>query len=104
MYLCLTLPLLSTLFFPCPDAPVALLPAKDPSKVEPQSVPSAAAVKQDILLPPEGDVTTEEGEAETTKLMKNNLTEDQEMELMDAHEEGAQTEGNELAFLHFRDI
>lgn len=83
---------------PGPDAPVDLTPAKDLSEVEFQSVPSAAAVKQDILLPPEGAVATEEGEAETSKPLKNNLTEDKEMELMDAHEEGAQTEGKELNF------
>ncbi|XP_044051855.1 Golgi membrane protein 1 isoform X2 [Siniperca chuatsi] len=69
-----------------PDAPVDLAPPKDLSEVESQSVPSAAAVKQGVLLP------TEKGEAETSKLLKNNLTEDKEMEVMDAHEEGAQTE------------
>lgn len=85
-------------YFPGPDAPVDLTPAKDLSEVESQSVPSAAAVKQDILLPPEGAVATEEGKAETSKLLKNNLTEDKEVEVMDAHEEAAQTEGKELAF------
>ncbi|KAK9522833.1 hypothetical protein VZT92_019275 [Zoarces viviparus] len=73
-----------------PDAPVDLAPQKDLSKAE--SAPSAAAVKQDILLPPEEAVETEEGEAETGGPLKNNLTEDKEMEVMDAHEEGAQTE------------
>ncbi|XP_051277602.1 Golgi membrane protein 1 isoform X1 [Dicentrarchus labrax] len=76
-----------------PDAPVDLLPEKDLSKVESQSLPaSAAAVKQDILLPPEGAVTTDEGEADTSKLLNNNLTEEKEMGLMDAHEEGPQTD------------
>ncbi|XP_041643137.1 Golgi membrane protein 1 [Cheilinus undulatus] len=56
------------------------------------SVPSATAGKQDILSPPEGAVATEEGEAEAGKLVKNNLTEDKEVEVMDAHEEGAQAE------------
>lgn len=57
------------------------------------TVPSATAGKQDILLPPEGAATTEEGEAGTSKLLNNNLTEDKEMEVMDAHEESpAQTE------------
>lgn len=65
---------------------------KDLSKVEPHSVPSAAAVKQDVLLPPEGAVATEEGEAETSEPLKNNLTEDKETEVMDVHD-GAQTEG-----------
>ncbi|XP_040898548.1 Golgi membrane protein 1 isoform X1 [Toxotes jaculatrix] len=75
-----------------PDAPLDLSQAQDLSKVGPQSVPSAAPVKQDILLPAEGAVKTQEAEAETSKLLKNNLTEDKEVEVMEAHEEGAQTE------------
>lgn len=75
-----------------PDAPVYLPPEKDLSKVESQPVPSATAAKQDILSPPEGAVEGEKGEAETSKPVKNNLTEDNEMEVMDVHEEGAQTE------------
>ncbi|CAJ1068921.1 LOW QUALITY PROTEIN: Golgi membrane protein 1 [Xyrichtys novacula] len=70
-----------------PDSPLDLAPAKD------VTVPSVTADKQDILSPPEGAVTTEGGEAGTSKLLKNNLTEDKDMEVMDAHEEGpAQTE------------
>ncbi|XP_068559648.1 Golgi membrane protein 1 [Cebidichthys violaceus] len=79
-----------------PDAPVDLAPQKDLSKAESQSAPSAAAVKQDILLPPEEAVETEEGEAETGEPLKNNLTEDKEVEVMDAHEDGAQTEEADL--------
>lgn len=97
----LTLSLLSPLF-PYADFTVALLPAKDSLKAEFQSVPSAAAVKEDVLLPPEGAIATEEGEAEDGKLLKNNLTEDKEDELMGLHEEGAKTEGNEFVFLDFR--
>lgn len=63
--------------------------AKDLSKAE--SVPSAAAAEQDIL-PQEGAVKTDESEGEPNKLLDNNLTEDKDMEVMDAHEEGAQTE------------
>ncbi|XP_034397849.1 Golgi membrane protein 1 isoform X2 [Cyclopterus lumpus] len=74
------------------DAPVDLPLQKDLSKVESQTAPAAAAVKQDILLPPGEALETEEGEAETREPLKNNLTEDNEMEVMDAHEEGAQTE------------
>lgn len=85
-------------YFPGPDAPVDLAPVKDLSAVESQPVPSAAAVKQDILLPPVGALTTEDGEGGADKVLNNNLTEDKEMEVMDAHEEGAQTEGKELAF------
>ncbi|XP_038558960.1 Golgi membrane protein 1 [Micropterus salmoides] len=69
-----------------PDAPVDM--AKDLTEVASQSGPSLAVVKQDLLQPPEGTVTTE-GEAETSKLLKNNLTEDKEMEVMDAQIEEA---------------
>jgi len=70
-----------------PDAPLNPALAKD------VTVPSANADKQDILSPPEGAATTEEGEAGASKLLNNNLTEDKEMEVMDAHEENpAQTE------------
>lgn len=93
-------------FFPCflpcyftgPDAPADLSPAKDFSELESQSSPSAAAVKQDILPPPVGAVTTDKGEEETSKLVKNNLTDDKDMELMDVHEDGTQTEGKESHF------
>ncbi|XP_068461478.1 Golgi membrane protein 1 isoform X2 [Clinocottus analis] len=75
-----------------PDAPVDLPSQKDLSKVESQTAPAAAAVKQDILLPPAEAIKKEEGEAATMEPLKNNLTEDNEIELMDAHEEGTQTE------------
>ncbi|XP_056275477.1 Golgi membrane protein 1 isoform X1 [Pseudoliparis swirei] len=74
------------------DAPGDLPSQKDLSKAESQTAPAAANVKQDILLPPEEAVETEEGEAETIEHLKNNLTENNEVELMDAHEDGAQTE------------
>lgn len=73
-----------------PAALANLVPAKDLSEVESQSVPSAAAAKQDTLLSPEGAVATEEAEA--GKPLKNNLTEDKEMELMEAHEDAVQIE------------
>lgn len=76
-----------------------LLPAKGLLQKESQSVPSAAAMKQEVLLTPEAADKTDEGETETSKLMTKNLTEDKEMEVMDAHEEGTQTEGEE-ASLH----
>lgn len=69
------------------DAPLNQALAKD------VTVPSATAGKQDILPPPGGAATTEEGDAGNNKLLNNNLTEDKEMEVMDAHEESpAQTE------------
>uniref|UniRef100_A0AAQ6IEX5 Golgi membrane protein 1 n=1 Tax=Anabas testudineus TaxID=64144 RepID=A0AAQ6IEX5_ANATE len=72
-----------------PDATV-LSSHKDQLKVQP--APSAAAVKQDILPPPEGAVKTQDGEAETSKPLKNNLTEEKEVEVMGAHEGETQTE------------
>lgn len=68
------------------------LPAKDLSKVDFQSVPSTASVKQDVLPPPGGDVTAEQGEAETSKLLTDNLTEDKNVGLMDARDDAAQTD------------
>lgn len=85
-------------YLPGPDAQVDL-PLQDLSKVESQSAPSAAAVQQDFLLAPEQAVKTEEEETETEtetetrEPLKNNLTEDRELQVMDAHEEGARTEG-----------
>ncbi|XP_047448456.1 Golgi membrane protein 1 isoform X2 [Mugil cephalus] len=72
-----------------PSAPVELLPAKDFSKTE---SPTAAAVKQDVVEPQEGAIKTDEVETETSKLLKNNLTENKGIELMDAQEDGVQTE------------
>ncbi|KAK2902033.1 Golgi membrane protein 1 isoform X2 [Channa argus] len=84
------LPELQTIVGKGYNAPVNLSPDRDLSKLESQPVPSAAAVKPDTLPPQEGAVKAHEGEAEASKLLKNNLTE--EVDLMDAHEEGAPTE------------
>lgn len=72
--------------------PDTLSPVKGPAKAS-QSVPSAAAVKQDdILAPPEGAVKTQDGEVETNDpLEKNGNKDNKDLELMDTHE-GAQTE------------
>ncbi|KAM4616154.1 Golgi membrane protein 1 isoform 1-T3 [Polymixia lowei] len=74
------------------DSPDVLPPAKDLSKPESESVPSAIATKQDTLLPPEGAVGTEGDDTEASKLQKNNLTEDKEVEVMDTHGEDTQIE------------
>lgn len=78
--------------FSAPSALVDLSPAKDLSKTE---SPTAAVVKQDIEQPQEGAIKTDEVETEASKLLKNNLTEDKGIELMDAQEEVVQTEGKE---------
>ncbi|XP_033974377.1 Golgi membrane protein 1 [Trematomus bernacchii] len=75
-----------------PNTPVDLPTGKDLSKIDSQSIPSAAAVKQETLLPPEGAVLPQEGEAETSEPVKNNLTEEKEVEVMDVHGEDTQTE------------
>ncbi|KAM9393472.1 uncharacterized protein KZ484_004610 isoform 2-T2 [Pholidichthys leucotaenia] len=75
-----------------PHGPQKLFPVKVSSNAEPQLVPSAAAVKQEIVQ--EGAAKTDEVEAEPSNLMKNNLTEDNGVELIDIHEEGAQTEAD----------
>uniref|UniRef100_A0A3Q3JEN7 Golgi membrane protein 1 n=1 Tax=Monopterus albus TaxID=43700 RepID=A0A3Q3JEN7_MONAL len=86
-------------YFPGPDALVDLPPAIDLSKVQSQSVPLSAEDKQDILQPPEGAVKTQEGEAEPIEPLKNNLTEEKDMQVIDAHEEETPTEGKELGIL-----
>ncbi|XP_061585252.1 Golgi membrane protein 1 [Cololabis saira] len=78
------------------DVSVGQPPNKDLSTLELQSAPSAV-VKEDALQPKEGDVKTDdvktdETETETSKHLMDNLTEDKEMEVMDTHEEDAQTE------------
>ncbi|KAM7392061.1 hypothetical protein PAMP_022702 [Pampus punctatissimus] len=74
------------------DAPDDLPPAKGLLQKEPQSVPSAAAIKEDAVPPPEGADKTDKGEKETSKHVAKNMTEGKEMEVMDVHEDGTQTE------------
>ncbi|XP_056137714.1 Golgi membrane protein 1 isoform X2 [Lampris incognitus] len=73
------------------DEPVAPL-SKDLFKHEPQSVPSAAAVKEETLLPPE-EIKTEGGAVVVDKLLKNQ-TEGKEVEVIDAHGKGTQIEAD----------
>lgn len=74
------------------DTPVLVPSAKDVSKPESKSVPSAATVKQDTLLPPEGAAGAEDHETAASKLQQKNLTEDKDVEVMDAHGEDTQIE------------
>ncbi|XP_076010220.1 Golgi membrane protein 1 [Genypterus blacodes] len=74
------------------DTPVTLPSPKDLSKLESESIPLAPTVKQDTLLPPEGDVITDGKEAANSKFVEGNLTEHDEMEVMDDHREGTQAE------------
>ncbi|XP_008333560.1 Golgi membrane protein 1-like [Cynoglossus semilaevis] len=53
--------------------------------------PSAAAVKQDTVRPPGGPVKAQVGETKTDKDVKNNLSENNAVEVMDVHEEEDQT-------------
>ncbi|XP_029017017.1 Golgi membrane protein 1 isoform X2 [Betta splendens] len=76
--------------------PGDLSPPKDLSKVDSQSVTSADAVKQGILPPPEGAVKAHHNEAENRKPLKDNLTEGKAVEVIDANEQGAQTEDPEM--------
>ncbi|KAM3867477.1 Golgi membrane protein 1 [Diretmus argenteus] len=74
------------------DAPVVLPSVKDISKPESESVPSAAVVKHDTVMPPEGAVGTEGRDVAASKLEKFNLTEDKDLEVMDTHGEGTRIE------------
>lgn len=78
------------------DAPAVVPSLKDLSKPESQPLPSDAAAKQDVLPPPDGAVEKEAGDTTISKLQKKNLTEDQEVEVMDIHEEDTQIEGMTL--------
>ncbi|XP_072243929.1 protein GOLM2-like isoform X2 [Leuresthes tenuis] len=75
-----------------PDFSVEKPPVKDLSEEEPQFVPSAATAKQDVLETEEEAIKTDEVEEETSKPYKNNLTVDNEIEVMDTNEDGTQTE------------
>ncbi|XP_071774096.2 Golgi membrane protein 1 [Centroberyx gerrardi] len=74
------------------DPPMILSSPKDLSKPESESVSTVATAKQDTLLPPEGAVGTDGDDEEASKLQKKNLTEDKEVEVMDAHGEDTQIE------------
>lgn len=68
--------------------------AKASSKEESQSVPPAPADKLDVLPPPLGGaVVADEGEGKNAEILKNNLADDEKIEVMDIHDDGAQTEG-----------
>lgn len=72
--------------------PVEHPTSKDLSKAEPQAVPSDIEFKQKSIQPKEGADKADKTEAETGKLVKNNLTEDKGIEVIDTHEEGPQRE------------
>lgn len=57
------------------------------SKPEPLHVPTAAVVKSDILPPPGGDEKANVGEAETSKPLESNVTENKDIQLMEAKDE-----------------
>lgn len=59
--------------------------------------PSAAAVKQDTVRPPGGPVKAQVGETKTDKDVKNNLSENNAVEVMDVHEEEDQTKGKKMS-------
>lgn len=65
---------------------------EEPSKEEAKPVPTAVAAEKDVLPPLGGVVTTEKDEPMDSKPMQENLTEDKDMELLDAHEEDAHSE------------
>lgn len=73
---------------------------KASSKEEPHSVPNAAGDKLDVLPPPpDGEVIADEGETKNAEILKNNLAEDENIEVMDSHDDAAQTEGKNLSRL-----
>lgn len=57
------------------------------SKLQPLDVPTAVAAKPDILPPPEGAEKTEGDEAETSKPLESNATENKDIQLVEAKDE-----------------
>lgn len=89
---------------PRPNAALTSLPDKEPLKEDAVPLPSvAAAVKDD--LPPLGGVDAEEKEAPMdNKAMQENLAEDKDMELLDAHEEDDHSDSKDSALLRLQNL
>lgn len=88
-----------------PDAALTWLPDKEErSKEEAKPVPTAAAAEKDALPPQGGVVNTEKEGPVDSKTMQENLTEDQDMELLDAHEEDAHSESKEQALIRLQNF
>lgn len=89
---------------PYHDPALTWLPDEEPSKEEAKPVPTAAAAEKDVLPPLGGVVATEKDEQMDSKLMQENLTEDKDMELLDAHEEDAHSESKEQALIRLQNF
>lgn len=75
----------------CTLSDILSFSAKASSKEEPHSVPPAAADQADgVPSPQDGAVFTDEGEVE---ILKNNLAEEENFEVMDLYDEAAHAEG-----------
>lgn len=82
----------------CTLSDILSFSAKASSKEEPHSLPPAAADKADGLPPPlEGAFLPDEAEAE---ILKNNLAEEENFEVMDLHDEAAQAQGKNKIITH----
>lgn len=80
------------------------LPEKEPFKEDVKPVPTAAPVEKDVVAPQGGVVTTEKDDPMDSKHMRDNLTEDNDMELLDVHEEDAHSESKEQALIRLQNF
>lgn len=87
-----------------PDAALTSLPDKDPIKEVDKTVPTGATDEKDVLPPLGGVVTTEKDGEMDSKPIQDNLTEDKDMELLDAHEEDAHSESKEQALIRLQNF
>lgn len=89
---------------PHPDAALTSLPDKKLFKEDAKPVATAATGEKDVLLPLDGVVATEKDGPMETKPIQDNLTEDKDMELLDAHEEDAHSESKEQALIRLQNF
>lgn len=89
---------------PHPDAVLTSLSDKEPFKEEGKLVPTAASAQKDVLPPLGGVVSTEKDGPMDSKPIQDNLTEDKDMELLDAHEEDAHSESKEQALIRLQNF
>lgn len=72
------------------------------SKEEPHFLPTGGADKMDVLPPPPGGAGgAEGGEPKNAEILKNDLAEDEKIEVLDSHNEAEQTEGKNNIHIPF---
>lgn len=86
------------------DIPLTAPPDEEHLKEDVKPVPTVTMVKKDLLAPLDGVVTTEKDGPMDSKHIQDNLTEDKDMELLDAHEEDAHSDSKEQALIRLQNF